>query len=99
MHRARQAIYYVLGVLEVLLAFRLVFKLLGANPSSGFVAFIYSITSIFLAPFAGIFRPLITEGFETRAVFDPATLIAMIVYAIIAYGLDRLIDIKRTPSE
>lgn len=60
------------------------------------MAFIYAITSIFLAPFAGVFRTLITEGLETQAVFEPATLIAMIVYAIIAYGIDRLIEIRIT---
>ena len=94
MSNARQAIYYALGVLEVILAFRLVFKLLGANPNSGFVAVIYSISAIFLAPFSGIFRPAVTKGLETQAVFEPASLIAMIVYAIIAYGIVRLIDIR-----
>src|SRR5665648_1153901 len=33
-------VYYILGLLEVMLGFRLVFKLLGANPGSGFVSFI-----------------------------------------------------------
>jgi len=31
---AERIVYYILGALEVLLAFRLVFKLLGANPGS-----------------------------------------------------------------
>src|SRR5665648_1103186 len=43
-------VYYILGLLEVLLGFRLVFKLLGANPGSGFVSFIYSISEVFLVP-------------------------------------------------
>ncbi len=92
---ARDIIYYVLGVVEVLLAFRLIFKLLGANPASSFVSLVYSVTKFLLTPFAGIFRTAVTTGVETQAVFEPATLIAMIVYAIIAWGLARLVDISR----
>lgn len=91
--QAKRILYYVLGVLESLLVFRFVFRLLGANPASGFVSFIYAITEIFLAPFYGIFRPYSTQGIETRSVFEPATLIAMLVYGIIAYGLARLIEL------
>jgi len=91
--QAKRIVYYVLGVLEVLLAFRFILRLLGANPASGFVFFIYSITQVFLAPFYGIFRSFITQGIETRSVFEPATLIAMLVYAIIAYGIARLIEL------
>lgn len=90
----KRYLYYGLGILEVILGFRLILRILGANPASGFVSFIYSISSIFLAPFYGIFRSFVTEGIETKSVFEPATLIAMIVYAIIAYGLGRLLEIK-----
>lgn len=89
---SKRTVYYVLGLIEVLLIFRLVFKLLGANPGSGFVAFIYGLSSIFLAPFMGIFRSLYTPGIETQAVLEPATLIAMLVYAIIAYGVVKLLE-------
>lgn len=91
--KAKRILYYILGVLEALLAFRFIFRLLGANPASGFVSFIYAITQVFLAPFYGIFRPYSTQGIETHSVFEPATLIAMIVYGIIAYGLARLIEL------
>ncbi|KUK72013.1 MAG: Uncharacterized protein XD91_1590 [Clostridiales bacterium 38_11] len=86
-------VYYVLGVLESLLVFRLVFRLLGANPESGFVSFIYSITKIFLVPFEAIFRSATTNGIETSAVLEPGTIIAMIVYALIAWGIVKLIII------
>ena len=36
-------IYFFFGVIEVLLLFRFIFKLTGANPISGFVSFIYSL--------------------------------------------------------
>lgn len=92
--KSRNAIYYVLGVIEILLAFRFLFKLLGANQASGFVSFIYAITGILVAPFKGIFTTFVTEGLSTRSVFEPAVIIALIVYAIIAWGLVRLIKIK-----
>lgn len=88
---AIRVIYYVLGLLEVLFAFRFVFKLLGANPGSGFVTFIYAITQIFLAPFTAIFRVAVTQGIETKAVLEPSTLIAMVVYALVAWGIVKLI--------
>ncbi len=92
--KSRNAIYYVLGVIEILLAFRFLFKLLGANQASGFVSFIYTITGILVAPFKGIFTTFVTEGLSTRSVFEPAVIIALIVYAIIAWGLVRLIKLK-----
>ncbi len=96
---AKRVIYYILGLLEVLLAFRFVFKLLGANPGSGFVSFIYSMTQIFLAPFTAIFRPAVTEGIETKAILEPSTLIAMAVYALIAWGIVKLIITIRERKE
>ena len=49
-------IYYLLGALEILLAFRLILKLTGASMSSGFVSMIYGLSNIFIWPFEGIFR-------------------------------------------
>ena len=86
-------VYYILGLLEVLLGFRLVFKLLGANPGSGFVSFIYSISEVFLVPFNAIFRSAATQGIETEALLEPSTIIAMVVYALAAWGIVKLITI------
>lgn len=92
--KARHIINYVLGVIEVLLVLRFAFKLLGANPSNGFVSFLYSITGIFTAPFSGIFNPFVTSGLAAKSVFDPATIIAMIIYAAVAWGLISLIRLE-----
>jgi len=92
--KCRNAIYYVLGVIEVLLAFRFIFKFLGANPDSGFVAFLYTITGIFTAPFLGIFNSFVTNGLAVKSVFEPATIIGMMVYAIAAWGLVSLARLK-----
>ena len=86
-------IYFFLGVLEVLLAFRLVLKLTGASLASAFVKIIYSLTGIFILPFEGIFRRGFSQGIETTSVLEPSTVVAIIVYAVLAWGIVRLIRI------
>jgi len=86
-------IYYIFGALEVLLAFRLVLKIMGANISSAFVGFIYGLSGIFIMPFEGIFRRGVSEGLETASVLEPATLVAIIVYAFLGWGIVKLVRI------
>ncbi len=97
--KARRIIYYLLGILEILFAFRLVFKVLGANPGSPFVSIIYSVSDLFLAPFYGIFRIAVSDGIETQSVLEPALIIAMIVYAALAWGIAKFIDIMNNRKE
>ena len=87
-------IYFLFGVLEILLAFRLVLKLTGASIASAFVGLIYGLTGIFILPFEGIFRKGFAQGVETTSVLEPSTLVAIIVYAILAVGIVKLIRIS-----
>jgi len=93
-----KSVYYILSLLEALLAFRLVFMILGANPGSTFVALIYTVSGAFLTPFNGIFRSAVNKGIETKSVMEPTVIIAVIVYALIGYGVVRLIEINGTPK-
>jgi hypothetical protein len=86
-------IYFLFGVLDVLLIFRFILKLTGANPGSLFVSLIYTLTSIFVLPFQGIFRQGFSEGNVTTSIFEPSTLIALIVYTLIAWGIVKLVII------
>jgi hypothetical protein len=86
-------VYFIFGALEILLTFRLVLKLMGASLSSNFVSAVYDFTKIFIWPFEGIFRRGFAEGVETTSVFEPSTLVAIIVYAILAWGIVKLIQI------
>lgn len=95
--KLHEILYYLLGVAEILLLFRFFLKLFGANPLSGFAAFIYRVTNPLVAPFLGIFRRAATEGIETTAILEPATLIAMAVYAVAVWIVARLITILTTP--
>lgn len=87
-------VYFMFGVLEVLLAFRLLLKLFGASSSSFFVRFIYSTSGIFVLPFEGIFRKWFAQGAEVTSVLEPATLVALLVYAVLAWGVIKLIRIS-----
>lgn len=86
-------VYFLFGALEILLVFRLLLKLAGANISSAFVGFIYGVTGIFILPFEGMFRKGFTQGIETTSVFEPATLVAIIVYSLVAWGIVKLVQI------
>lgn len=86
-------VYFFFGALEILLAFRLVLKLAGASAGNAFVGLIYGITGIFILPFKGIFHSGITQGIETSSVFEPSTLIAIIVYVILAWGIVKLLSV------
>jgi len=87
-------VYFFFGLLEILLAFRLLLKLTGASMSSSFVGLIYNLTGIFILPFEGIFRRGFSQGLETTSVLEPATLVAVIVYAVLAWGIVKLIRIS-----
>ncbi|NTW14246.1 MAG: YggT family protein [Candidatus Moranbacteria bacterium] len=84
---------FLFGVLEALLLFRLVLRFAGANAGSGFVRFIYGVTAQFVTPFEGIFRSWLNRGVETTSVLEPATIVAIFVYAVVAWGIVRLIRI------
>jgi len=92
-HAVAYLVYFFLGLVEILMAFRLVFKLTGASPTSGFVRTIYSLTQIFILPFIGIFRKGYTKGVETTSVLEPSTLVAMVVYALLAWGIVKFVAI------
>jgi hypothetical protein len=96
--KARKLVYYLLGIIEILLACRFVLRLLGANPGNAFVKFIYSASNIFLWPFSGIFRSAVTTGIETESVMEPATIIAVIIYALAAWGIVKLIAILKNSN-
>lgn len=93
--RGTQVVWYILGLIEVLLAFRFILKLLGANPFAGFSSFIYGITYVFAAPFLSVFRSSrVVEG----SVFEWTTLLAMLVYWVVAMGIIQLFMMGRTVS-
>lgn len=94
LYRGTQIVWYLLGLLEILLAFRFVLKLLGANAAAGFTSFIYGATHIFTAPFLSVFGISKVSG----SIFEWTTLLAMFVYWVIAFGIIKLFLIGKTVS-
>lgn len=86
--RSNQVIWYLLGIVEVLLGFRIILKVLGANAASGFTNLIYSLSDILVLPFRGIFRVGVSGG----SVIEPSALVAIVVYLILAWGLVYLLN-------
>ena len=95
LYRGTQIVWYLLGLVEVLLAFRFVFKLLGANPAAGFTSFIYGVTYLFAAPFLSVFG---ATKVIAGSVFEWTTLLAMFVYWVIALGIIKLLLMGKTVS-
>ena len=85
--KATQLVWLFLGILEGLLGLRFILKLIAANPDSPIAAFIYNITNLFLFPFAGLTGTPAFAGMQ----LEFATLIAMVVYALIGWMIERII--------
>ncbi len=92
---AYQIIWYIFGFIEIVLAFRFVLKLLGANPNAGFTQFIYSLSSPFAGPFAGIFSASTNQGAETTSFFEWSTLVAAVVYVVITWGIIKIFKLGK----
>jgi len=92
---AQRAIWFVVGVVSVVIAIRFVLLLLGANQAAGFTDFIYSLSGIFVAPFVGIFgQP--TYG---TSILEVSSLLAIAVYVLIGWGLAKLLTIGSPHEE
>lgn len=94
LYRGTQIVWYVLGLIEVLLAFRFVLKIFGANPGAGFTSFVYSVSRIFVLPFASVFGTGRLEG----SIFEWTTLLAIFVYGLIGWGIAKLLVMGKTVS-
>jgi len=87
--RVTRLIYWIFGVLETLIGIRAVLKLLAANDNNRFATLIYSITAPFVAPFATLFDEPQLGGSQ----IEFSSLVAIIVYALLAYALARLVSL------
>ncbi|MDP2629090.1 MAG: YggT family protein [Candidatus Harrisonbacteria bacterium] len=85
---ASRIVFFIVDIIEILLAIRFILKILAANSANAFVSAIYSLTAPLVAPFLGIFSsPPVTAG----SVLEWGTLIAMLIYGLIGYALVRIL--------
>jgi len=94
LYRGTQIVWYLVSLLEVLLAFRFILKLTGANPLAGFTNFIYALSWPFATPLLNVFPRTRVEG----SIFEWTTLLAGLVYWLVGYGIIRLLLISKTVS-
>lgn len=87
--RFNQVIWYVLGLVEVLFAFRVILKVLGANSLAGFTSLIYSLTTPLADPFNGILGVFLTG----KSIIEPSVIIAAFVYFFIAWSFVYLMNL------
>lgn len=94
LYRGTQIVWYLVGLIEVLLAFRFLLKLFGANAEAGFTTFIYIISGPLVIPFSSVFRMSRVEG----SLFEWTSLLAMLVYGLIGWGITKLLLMGKTVS-
>lgn len=82
-----EMVYFIGGLVELLLALRFVLQLFGANPANAFVNLIYAWSQPLVAPFLGMFATTPTNGVARVGV---ETLVALLVYAFLTYLVTRL---------
>ncbi|GAB5491115.1 MAG: hypothetical protein Phog2KO_13300 [Phototrophicaceae bacterium] len=91
MSRVNQFIWLLTAILEFVIGFRVILKLVGANAGNGFADFIYGVSSVFVTPFATLLQnPVLGDG---TSVLEITSLIAMVVYFIVALVITTLIRI------
>src|SRR5215218_4124034 len=82
-------VYAWVAITIVLLFLGFLLQLFGADPSAGFVEFIYRSTQRAMAPFRGIFESV---PLSDNSVLDVSILFAIIVYSFVALGLGMALD-------
>lgn len=91
MSAARILVYFInfiFGIIELIIASRIIFRLLGANPSTPFVVWTYQISGSLIYPFHGIFpSPVLSSGY----ILEIPAIVALLVYAVIAYLITQVI--------
>ena len=85
--KATQVIWLFLGILESLIALRILFKLIAVNAENPFANLLYSTTHLFVAPFTSLVGAPAAGGM----VFEFYSIIAMIVYWLVGWGVERII--------
>ena len=85
--KATQIIWLLLGLLEASIALRVVFKLIAVNAANPFAKLLYGATNLFVGPF----KSLVGNPTSGGMVLEISSIIAMLVYLLIAWGIERIV--------
>lgn len=91
---AYNVIWYIYGLVAIVLLIRFVLRLTGANASNEFVNFVYSVSGVLSAPFDTIFGVTSASSGTVSSVFEPSILVAIAVYGLIAWGISKLLTLN-----
>lgn len=92
---AQRVVWFIAGLISIIIALRFVFLLLGANRGADLTGFIYSISEPLVAPFTGIFGTPVYG----RSVFEISSVLAIVIYLLIAWGIAKLLTIGQPQNE
>ena len=87
--KATQIIWLLLGLLEASIALRIVFKLIAVNAANPFAKLLYGVTNLFVGPF----KSLVGNPTSSNNVLEITSIIAMLVYLLIAWGIERIVNV------
>lgn len=91
----RELTRFIIALIEMLLVFRFLLKLLGANQASVVVRWVYDITQPLLQPFLFAFpTSTVTGGFT----LEFTTLFAIFAYAFIGYVIEEVLSLLENSS-
>lgn len=85
--KATQLVWLVFGIIEAAIGLRVLFKAIAVNPANPFAMFLYRFTDLFLWPFKSLVGSPGVDGM----VLEISSIIAMVIYLLIAWVLERLI--------
>ena len=88
--RLNALLWLVAGVVTGLIAIRFVLKLLAANPDNPFARFVFQVTDVLVAPFAGLLSSI---GVTSGSTVELVSLVAIVVYLLVAWVITSLIRI------
>lgn len=93
--KINSVIWLVVGILEFIIGLRFLLLLLAANPDNAFAEFIYNLSEVFVWPFLGLFEAPTADG----SVLEFSSLVAMLIYLALGWGITKAVEIAMTPSE
>jgi uncharacterized protein YggT (Ycf19 family) len=86
-------IVFIFGIIQVLILLRILLLLVAAREGNAIVAFIYSISDLFVAPFRGILR--MNEIASGQLELDVAAIVALVGWTILELILIWLLRVFR----
>lgn len=98
-NKVEAVVWFILAVVLAIILVRFVMLLLGARTGVPFVDFWYNLSVPFVKPFSGIWT-LDTTNDYTGMRFEPESVVAMLIYALIAYLIVLAVRLlKNNPTE